>query len=403
MHKIKPVISKIVTAELALEPSEAWPQFGEDEIAAVAQVLRSGRVNQWTGECVHKFERAMACRVGMPHAVALANGSLALELALRSLGIGPGDEVIVTPSSFVASTSCVAMVGATPVFADVEPESQNISARTVAPHITAATKAVIAVHLMGWPVDMPPLMALAERHGLAVIEDCAQSIGAAIDGKWAGSFGHASTFSFCQEKIMTTGGEGGMALFRDEGAWKHAWSFKDHGKDLDLMTASPDMLGFRFIHTSIGTNWRMTEMQAAIGIAQLSKLEDWLEARMAHAKVWRDALESCEAVRLPAPPRGVRHANYKLCVFLEPGRLNVDVTRGDILSALVDGGVRAFSGFCPEIYREAAFADLDVETRPTAHALGQRSLMFEVHPTLDPERLRARAARARKIIARFEA
>jgi len=391
------------STQLALQPDEAWPQFGEDEIAAVAQVLRSGRVNQWTGEQVHAFEDALAGRIGMPHAVALANGSVALELALKALGIGVGDEVIVTPASFVASASCVPLVGATPIFADVEKNSQNISAETVAPYLTPATRAVIAVHLAGWPVDMAPLMALAKENGIFVIEDCAQSIGAAIGGKPAGSLGDASVFSFCQDKIITTGGEGGMALFRDEEAFKRAWSYKDHGKGFDAMRQPSMAPGFRFVHETIGTNWRMTEMQAAIGLAQLGKLDDWLKKRAANAAIWREALAACKALAIPEPADHVTHANYKLIAFLRPENLKAGVTRDDVLASLIEGGVRAFSGFCPEIYREKAFADLNVVTRPTAHALGRTSLMFEVHPTLSSDALKARASQARDILARFEA
>ncbi len=365
-------------------------------------MLRSGRVNQWTGEQVHAFENALAARLGMPHAVALANGSVALELALKALGIGPGDEVIVTPASFVASASCVALVGATPVFADVEADSQNISAATVAPHITPATRAIIAVHLAGWPVDMAPLMALAKKTGILVIEDCAQSIGATIGGQPAGSLGDAAVFSFCQDKIMTTGGEGGMALFRDEGAFKRAWSYKDHGKGFDLIRQPSAAPGFRFVHESVGTNWRMTEMQAAIGLVQLGKLDDWLEKRAANAAIWRQALSHCKALRIPSPPDEMKHANYKFIAFLEPDHLKPGVSRDDVLAALIEGGVRAFSGPCPEIYRENAFAHLKVTPRQTAKALGRVSLMFEVHPTLDAGALKERADLARNIISRFE-
>ena len=389
--------------DLALKPEEAWPHYGDDEIAAVDEVLRSGRVNQWTGEQVRAFEAALAERIGMPHAVALANGSVALELALRAHDIGPGDEVIVTPASFVASASCVRLVGATPVFADVEADSQNISAATVEAALTPATRAVIPVHLAGWPVDMAPLIALAERHGLVVIEDCAQSVGAAINGQPAGSFGHAAAFSFCQDKIISTGGEGGMALFRDEAAFRKAWSFKDHGKGYEIMRQPTTAPGFRFVHQTIGTNWRMTEMQAAIGLAQLRKLDGWLETRAANAAIWRDALGQCEAIRLPEPAAGVRHANYKLTGFLRPERLRAGISREDVLAGLIEGGLRAFSGFCPEIYLEEAFADLEVAALPTARDLGQISLMFEVHPTLDQIALHARAAKAQNIIASFQA
>ena len=383
-------------------PDEAWPHFGEDEIAAVAEVLRSGKVNQWTGTRVKQFEQAVAVRIGMPHAVALANGSVALELALRALGVGPGHEVIVASSSFVASVSCVELVGATPVFADVDRESQNISAATIEPLITERTRAVIPVHLAGWPAEMPAIMALAQARGLSVIEDCAQAIGAEIEGKPVGAFGDASIFSFCQDKIITTGGEGGMALFREADAWKRAWEFKDHGKSWDLMQKPSSAPGFRWVHHAIGTNWRMTEMQAAIGLVQLDKLQGWLQARRRNASVWRKEFEPLKLLRQPTPPDGVTHAYYKYSVFLVPDRLAPGASRDDVLGALIDGGVHALSGFCPEIYREQAFQDLATETRPVAHALGETSLAFEVHPTLDPQRLEARAQSAGAIISRFE-
>ena len=394
--------SKTKPINFGIAPSEAWPHFADDEIAAVSDVLRSGKVNQWTGERVKKFEAAMAARIGAPYAVALANGSLALEVALRALGVGPRDEVIVTPASFVASASCVRMVGATPVFADVESDSQNISAATVEPHITPATRAIIAVHLAGWPVDMAPLMALAEQHGITVIEDCAQSIGALIDGKPAGSFGHAAAFSFCQDKIISTGGEGGMALFRDQDSFKRAWSLKDHGKGFDLMQTPGDTRGFRFVHEAVGTNYRMTEMQAAIGLLQLAKLDVWLETRAANAAIWRYALTDCAALRLPEPPTHMSHANYKLTAFLRPDALKPGISRDDVLAALIEGGLRAFSGFCPEIYLEKAFADLEIGVRPSAHDLGQWSLMFEIHPTIDQDALKARAVHARSLIDSFQ-
>ena len=395
--------SRSKKTDLSVGPEEAWPRFAEDEIEAVAQVLRSGRVNQWTGDRVRAFEAAFAERIAMPHAIALANGSVALELALRAHGIGPGDDVIVTPASFVASASCVALVGAKPVFADVDENSQNISAATVEAALTPASRAVIAVHLAGWPVDMPALMALAKQRNLIVIEDCAQSVGAAIAGQPAGSFGDAAAFSFCQYKIITTGGEGGMALFRDEKAYKTAWSFKDHGKGFDRVREPSSAPGFRYVHETIGTNWRMTEMQAAIGLAQLEKLDQWLAARAANSAIWREALGQCEALHLPAPDGEVTHANYKLTVFLKPERLRAGVSRDDVLRALIDAGLRAFSGFCPEIYNEKAFADFDHAALPVAQRLGQTSLMFEIHPTLDQSALKARAARAQSVIASFQA
>lgn len=392
-----------MTADGTSPDDEFWPRFGEDEIDAVCGVLRSGRVNQWTGDRVKTFEQAFAKRFAMPYAIALANGSLALELALHTFGIGPGDEVIVTSSSFVASASCVVLAGATPVFADVDSDSQNMTAETVEPLITSATRAVIPVHLAGWPVDIEPLMELSEKHSFSVIEDSAQAHGAEINGKPAGSLGHAAVFSFCQDKIMTTGGEGGMLLLRDEAAMKRAWEFKDHGKSWDKMHEVHAGPGFRYVHDGIGSNWRMTEMQAAIGLLQLEKLEGWLEKRRANAAIWARALGQSPAIRIPGVPGAMTHAWYKYGVFLELQALKPGTTRDGILAALQKGGIDAGSGFCPEIYLEKAFASMHVEPRAVARSLGQTSLMFKVHPTLDPDRLLKTAQQAREIIETFEA
>jgi dTDP-4-amino-4,6-dideoxygalactose transaminase len=382
--------------------AEHWPFFAEDEIAAVADVLRSGKVNQWTGDRVRAFESVLASYFGVGHAIAVANGSVALEIALRAFGIGAGDEVIVTSRSFIASASSVDMVGGTPVFADVDERSQNITAETIARLIGPRTRAIIPVHLAGWPCDLPAIMTLARKHGLLVIEDCAQSIGARIAGRPAGSFGDAAILSFCQDKIITTGGEGGAILTDSEHTWREAWSYKDHGKNYDAVMAPAIGCSYRWLHEQVGTNLRMTEMQAAIGLVQMGKLESWLGARRRNAEAWIEELSklACLVVHKPAP--GIEHAYYKLYAFVRPERLKPGVTRDTLLQALVAGGLRAFYGSCPEIYREMAYADRTVERRPVAQRLGETSLMFEVHPTLAPERVRGLARRAVDIIRPYE-
>jgi dTDP-4-amino-4,6-dideoxygalactose transaminase len=276
----------------------SWPRFDEDEIAAAERVLRSGRTNYWTGTECKGFEEEFAAYHGVEHAVALANGTLALELALRILGVGPGDEVIVTPRSFFASASCVMQVGARPVFADVDRDSQNISAKSIKEKITAKTRAILPVHLAGWPCDMPAIMDLATEHGLVVVEDCAQAHGARINGKPVGSFGDAAAFSFCQDKIMSTAGEGGMLLTKESGAWQKAWEFRDHGKSLSRVFADDHPIGFRWLHESFGSNWRLTEIQGAIGRIQLKKLDGWVESRRLNAAHLRDGLSSIPLLRI---------------------------------------------------------------------------------------------------------
>lgn len=360
-----------------------WPYYADDEISAVAEVLRSGRVNQWTGELVGKFEQACAAAFGQPHALALANGSLALELALKAFSIGPGDEVIVTPRSFVASASCVDLVGATPVFADIDPDSQGLTAETIAARITPRTRAIIPVHLNGWPCDMAPIMALAEKHGLFVIEDCAQSHGAEIDGRPAGSFGHAAAVSFCQDKIISTGGEGGLVLFAKEEPARIAWSFRDHGKNPDKVFRAGHPPGYRWLHDGVGTNWRLTEMQAAIGLIQLEKLPAWTAARTANAERLAAALEKHPAAIVSRPRNGMAHAYYRFAFRLDPGHLGEGWDRDRVMTALNEAGMPCFVGSCPELYREGLYRERDHAICPQAQALGEVSLTVLVHPTLD--------------------
>jgi dTDP-4-amino-4,6-dideoxygalactose transaminase len=366
-------------------PPPLWPEYAPDEIAAVVETLRTGKVNQWTGKQVGLFERAFAELHEMQFAVALANGSLALEAILRANRIGPGDEVIVTPRSFIASASCVDLVGAKPVFADIDIDSETITPATVGPRITDRTKAVIVVHLNGRPADMPGFVELAKRHNILVFEDCAQAHGARINGRLVGSFGHASAFSFCQDKIISTGGEGGMALFKDEAGWRRAWSYRDHGKDHDIVFKPSSSPGFRWPHTSFGSNWRLTEMQAAIGLRQLSKLPAWTAARTANARRLEQWLAPYPSARVAPLPANHQHAYYRFSFRVEPKQLKGDWNRDRVMSALIAEGIPCVSGACPELYLEGTYAESMAGFRrlPNAMYLGTTSLVMLVHPTLD--------------------
>ncbi len=365
-------------------PFAPWPHFEADEIEAVTSVLRSGKVNYWTGEEGRKFENEFAEYVGTKHAICVANGTVALELALHVLGIGPGDEVITTSRTFIASASCIVMRGARPVCVDVDRNSQNITAETIRKAITPKTKAIIAVHLAGWPCDMDAIMELAAEFDLKVIEDCAQAHGATYKGSQVGSLGHMAAFSFCQDKIMTTGGEGGMVTTNDERLWQLAWSFKDHGKSYDAVYRREHPAGFRWLHESFGTNWRLTEMQSALGRVQLKKLPAWVAKRRKHAEALTECFQSIAALRVTAPPMEIGHSYYKYYVFVRPERLRADWNRDRIMSEVVAAGVPCFSGSCSELYLEKAFSpDLrPSEFLPVARELGETSLMFLVHPTL---------------------
>jgi dTDP-4-amino-4,6-dideoxygalactose transaminase len=368
-----------------------WPHFDEEQVAAAAAVLRSGKVNYWTGEEARAFEQEFARNCGAAYGIALANGTVALELALHVLDIGPGDEVVVTPRSFVASAAVVALRGARPVFAEVDPDSQNITPATVRAVLSSRTKAIIAVHLAGWPCDMDGLAALARAHDLKLIEDCAQAHGATFDQRQVGALGHLAAFSFCQDKIMTTGGEGGLLTTNDEALWRAAWAYKDHGKSYDAVYHRRHRPGFRWLHESLGTNWRMTEMQAAIGRCQLRRLPDWLSARRRNASILAGSLRSLPLLRVPEPPPQVGHAWYKFYAFVRPERLARGWIRDQVMAAIVARGVPCFAGSCAEIYRERAFTQRNLgPLRPlaTARALGATSLMFLVHPTLLPGDMR---------------
>jgi dTDP-4-amino-4,6-dideoxygalactose transaminase len=371
-------------------PFSPWPSFTEEEIEAVGSVLRSNRVNYWTGMEAQAFEREFADWVGTLHAVALMNGTVALDAALAALGIGRGDEVIVTPRTFIASASCVVNAGATPVFADVERDSGNLSASTILPVLTPATRAIIVVHLGGAPVDMDPVMALAHERGIKVIEDCAQAHGARYKGRSVGSIGDIGAWSFCQDKIMTTGGEGGMITTNDPKLWRAIWSMKDHGKSWEKVHEREPEPGFRWLHEGFGTNWRMLEMQAVLGRIQLRRLEGWAAARNANAGRIRDALSPLAGedgpIRLePVTSRSDRHAYYRYYCYVRPENLAAGWSRDRIVQEINAGGVPCFQGSCSEVYRESAFetAGLGPPQRlPVAMELGETSLAFLVHPTL---------------------
>lgn len=365
-------------------PFAPWPQFTPDEIEAAAQVLQSGKVNYWTGDEGRQFEREFAEQSGCKYAVALTNGTVALELALYALGIGPGDEVIVPSRTFIASASCVVMRGAKPVLADIDAQSQNLTADTIRPLLTPRTKAIIAVHLAGWPCDMDPILATAREHSLKVVEDCAQSHGASYKGRPVGSLSDVAAFSFCQDKIMTTGGEGGMITTNRKEIWDLAWSFKDHGKSFDAVYKRQHLPGFRWLHESFGTNWRLTEFQSALGRTLLRKLPRMVEIRQRNARILTQGFLRHSALRVTQPPDHLSHSFYKYYVFVRPEKLRDGWTRDRVLSAIVAEGIPCFSGSCSEIYLEKAFTpDIrPAERWATAKKLGETSLMFLVHPTL---------------------
>jgi dTDP-4-amino-4,6-dideoxygalactose transaminase len=375
-----------------------WPSFTKEEADAVQSLLMSNKVNYWTGSETRYFEQEFAAWSGARYAVALANGTLALDVALKALGVGKGDEVVVTSRTFIASVSCIVNAGAVPVFADVELDSGNISAASIAKVLTPKTKAVICVHLAGWPCDMDAIMALAKQHGIKVIEDCAQAHGARYKGRSVGCIGHVGAWSFCQDKIMTTGGEGGMVTTNDETLWRSMWAYKDHGKSYEAVYEREHPPGYRWLHDSFGTNWRMLEMQAAIGRIQLRRMENWQTLRAKNARAIAHACSNFSALIVPKfkchinlctndcpAQQGCSHANYKFYAYVNPSQLNDGWTRDKIIDAINAEDVPCYQGSCSEVYLEKAFDTTG--WRPSnrlanARHLGETTLMFLVHPTL---------------------
>ncbi len=306
-----------------------------------------------------------------------------------------------TARTFLASVSSIVLAGATPVFADIDPDSQNITPDTLRAVLTPRTRAILCVHLAGWPCDMDGILALAAEKGLRVVEDCAQAHGARYKGRPVGSLGDIAAFSFCQDKIMSTGGEGGLVTCRDDALWSRMWSFKDHGKSYDAVYNRPHPPGFRWLHESFGTNWRITEMQAAIGRRQLAKLDDWVARRRANMAALFAELEGLEALRLPQVPADIFHAAYRAYGFVRPERLKEGWSRDRIMAEVSARGVPCMSGSCSEVYREKAFDGTGLRPAaplPVAQELGDTSLAFLVHHTLTPDDLRTVGRHAREVM-----
>lgn len=372
-------------------PFSPWPEFTHEEVDAVSRVMLSNKVNYWTGSECREFEKEFSTWSGVNYSIALSNGTVALDLAFNALGIGVGDEVIVTSRTFLASVSSIINTGAVPVFADVDRDTQNITAQTISKVVTNKTRVILCVHLAGWPCDMDSIMALASEHDLFVVEDCAQAHGAIYKGKSVGSIGHIGCWSFCQDKVMTTGGEGGMVTTNDKTLWNKMWSFKDHGKSWEAVYEREHPPGFRWLHDSFGTNWRMLEIQAVIGRIQLKRMLEWHAKRVAYAnQIWHSAKNlpglrvpnfKCDTCLCLPANKKCEHAAYKCYVFVENG----EGARDKIMAYINAHGVPCFSGSCSEVYLEKAFDN--TELRPLARLsiakeLGETSLMFLCHPTL---------------------
>lgn len=382
-----------------------WPSFTQEEADAVSKTILSNKVNYWTGTECREFEKEFAEFTQTKYAVALTNGTVALDVALKALDISMGDDVIVTSRTFLASASAVVTAGANPIFADVELDSQNISRRTIEAVLTPNTKAIICVHLAGLMCDMDPIMALAEEKGVYVIEDCAQAHGAMYKGRPAGSIGHIGAWSFCQDKIMTTGGEGGMVTTNDKALWDKMWSYKDHGKSFDSIYNKQHPPGFRWVHDSFGTNWRMMEVQAVIGRIQLKRMPEWTKIRNRNMELILSAFDNSPYFTVNRPSEDYIHAAYKCYVQVNIDALPQGWDRDRIMNVINELGTPCYSGSCSEVYLEKAFDNTPwrpAKRLENAKRLGETSLMFLVHPTLTVENLNHAVKNIKSVIQQIQ-
>lgn len=383
-----------------------WPSFSQEEADTVASVLLSNKVNYWTGDIGRKFEREFADFAETKFAIAVANGTVALDLIYHGLSIGSrnggseDDEVFVTSRTFLASVSSIMNAGAKPIFVDVDRDSQNIDPTLISQNITKNTKAILCVHLAGWPCDIDAIKKALGDRNIQIIEDCAQAHGARYKGKSVGSLGHAAAWSFCQDKIMTTGGEGGMVTCSDDMLWRKMWAYKDHGKSYAAVYEKGDHPpGFRWLHENLGTNWRLTEMQSAIGRIQLKRMKKWTQRRHENAQALFNALKPFAnedgLLRMPDfafttsnndPDNYYQHAWYKFYIFIRVENLPIGWSRDRIVADLVELGIPCYQGSCSEVYLEKVFDN--TKFRPekrlsVAKELGETSIMLLVHPTID--------------------
>ncbi len=344
---------KAVTNQLA-----GWPQFDENAIKGVEDVLRSGKVNYWTGPRGMQFEEKFAAWQGSKYGVSVATGTAALHTALAALGIGPGDEVIVPSYTFIATSFSVVQAGAIPRFADVNLDDHCISLESAEKLITPRTKAIMPVHLYGNVCDMDPLMAFAKKHNLKVIEDNAEAFGGYYKGRKTGTIGHAAACSFCQNKTFTTGGEGGMLTTDDEELAWQARGFRDHGYNvkerLNLLALEQKL---PYIHNRVGWNYRMTEMQSAIGLAELERMDDWnMPRRKRNAHILMDALGELPQVKYMPIDTEDRQNGWFVCAFsLDIENMGCDIAQ--FVEAAGAEGAPCWKVFWPQCHTESAFVD----------------------------------------------
>ena len=394
----------------------SYPYFDKYTLKKVERVLKSGRVNYWTGKECTNFEKEFSNYHNIKYSVAVFNGSVALEIVLKALNLKPTAAVIVTPRSFVISASCVLNMGLKPIFADVNLNG-NLNIVGIRKAYKPGVKAIIAVHLNGLSCDLDPIVQFAKEKKLYLIEDCSQAHGAIYKGKKVGSFGDIAIWSFCQDKIISTGGEGGMISTNNNKLWLKCWSIKDHGKNYNNVFYKKHKTGFRWLHDNLGSNYRMTEMQAAIGRMQLKTLDNQLKIRNAIANIYLNELkdyyqkyhllqkpdfkcQTCPFKQNEKKCNKCMHAFYRLNLFVNKNKIK----QNHLLQLINKKKINCSVGSCPEIYREKIFKKFKFYPKQrltNAKLLGESSIMFPIDPGRSIAKVKIEINSIKKILNKY--
>jgi len=369
--------------------------YNQKQIELVSKVLKDNKTNYWTGKECKKFEKEFSNYHNVKYSITVSNGSVALEIALKALGLKKYDKIIVTPRSFVISASCVLNLGLRPIFSDVD-DNGNLHINGIKKVYNKNIKAIIIVHLNGLACDLDPILSFVKKNKIYLIEDCSQAHGAIYKYKKVGSFGDISTWSFCQDKIISTGGEGGMISTNNKKLFLKSWSLKDHGKNYESVLYKKNKTGFRWLHDGLGSNYRMTEMQAVIGREQLKSLDNQINKRNLIANLYINGLKNyylkydllkkpdfkcqqCPTEHVKTSCKLCKHAFYRLNLFINKKKIN----QIKLIKQLNKNKINCIVGVCPEIYMEKVFNKFDFKKSnrlSNAKYLGETSLVFTINP-----------------------
>jgi len=390
--------------------------YSKKSINKIKSILSSGKVNYWNGNEGKKFEREFSNYIGNKYSVAVSNGSVALEIALKTLGLKKKDQVIVSSRSFVISASCVLNLGLKPVFADVD-HNGNLNINTIKKAYNSNVKAIIIVHLNGLACDLQPIVKFVKKNKIFLIEDCSQAHGAVYQNKKVGSFGDISTWSFCTDKIISTGGEGGLISTNKKKLWLKSWSLKDHGKNYMSCFFKKHKTGFKWLHDNLGSNHRMTEIQAYLGREQLKTLDKNINIRNLIANLYLDGLKNyyqkfdvlikpnfkCQSCPLKKNIENCNkcvHSFYRLNLFVNKKKIN-QIKLVELLNKkMIDCSI----GACPEIYREKIFKKYKLSPKKrlsNAKLLGETSIVFPINPQKSLNKVNLEIMYIKKILSKF--